>query len=443
MTPRPIFGLLCVLANGLLAGGCNDDVSPCSEPVPLPCDIRSEACRCTVFDATKQLRNQPEAKAPPTRVISREQFATETRSAMASAMQSDVAIAYQEALKLLSLLPASSSLDEAEAEATISGVAAYYDTRDKSITIIADAAEEQEEGVFTLSHEYVHALQDQREGFENLESSDMSTDGYLAVKTLTEGEAVLLSDLVLFDLAGRPFDEGSLAFFDRLLTLTLESIGTSTAPLTESQLALPYPVGAGTLARAYLGGGIASVARFFQQRPSTFTGWFDPAGAAGLPTLPRCGPPEPPAGYKVWGADRLGGSAMPALGALLAYSDTQMLELAKGWNTDLFTLYSAASDPREAAVAWRITFGNEALAAELESRFKQTATKLEVSRIGAELSLIGASNPAVLAGWAARTLCTLIVDKSRSDQATRLVPELTSHVYAPHGVLRRLRHRDR
>jgi len=418
-----------------LASACSED-DPCAgKSVELPCDIRAAACRCSVFEATKQMRAQPDAELPPARVITRETFAAETRATMRGAMQAEGTRVYQEALKLLSLLPATSSLDGAQADAEIAGVAAYYDPDERAVTIIADAADSELEGVFTLSHEYVHALQDQRESFEALYKEEVVTDGFMAVKALTEGEAVLLSDLVLLAIRERPFDARGLALFDEILASTLAAIRESPAPLTEAQLGMPYPVGAAALGEAYLGGGLARVSALYPGRPRTFTGWFAPEAAASLPGALGCQTPEPPSGYKAWGVDRLGGSALPALGGRLGYDNASMLELAESWRNDAFALYSTispATRPLGVVVAWRIGFASESVASKLEASLRAAGSTLEITRTNDELLLIGASDPSVLAAWSARSVCNL--PKGRDEeQRTRLVPELTRHIH-DHGT---------
>jgi hypothetical protein len=429
MSPRVFVPALLVGLASVLLAGCGEE-SSCDEPVALPCDIRSTACRCSVFEATKDIRNQPNATLPPARVITRERYAAETRADSAGRMPSEADHVYQEALKLLALLPTGMSLDEAETEAQISGVAAYYDSREKKITIIEDAAEEQADGVFTLSHEYVHALQDQREVIAQQWAREESTDGLLSVKTLLEGEAVLLSDLVMFEIARRPFDGTALAAFDRLLDLTLTSIGMSPAPLTEAQLALAYPIGASVLGKAYLARGIEGVSAFYANRPGSVTGWLDESRAANLPGRLSCLTPDAPAGYKPWGVDRLGGTAMVGLGASLDFDNEAMREFATAWSSDLFALYSAM-EGRSVALAWRIGFSDGAAATMLETRLRQAGSKLEVTRVGNEVLLIGGNDAAAVAGWSARNLCN--APKSRDPELTKLGPDFGRYLRARLG----------
>lgn len=402
-----------------LGGGCGDE-EPCEKTVALPCNIREAACRCSVFEETKRVRNQPEGRLPPARVITREQYAAEVRAGSGGRAPSEDAQVYQAALKLLALLPTETSLDDAENQAQIDGVAAYYEPDEDKVTIIDDAAEKPEDGVFTLSHEYVHALQDQRERISELFDKADSSDDALSVKTLVEGEAVLLSDLLLLEINDRTFDATSLTVFDRLLDLTLTAIGKSPAPLTEAQLSLAYPVGASVLGKAYLAGGVRGVAGFYSARPRSVTGWLDEGRSPTLPARLSCGTPDAPSGFKAWVPDRMGGTAMIALGASLGFNNEEMSALAAGWSNDLFALYSVTG-ASAVALAWRIGFADATSATLLETRMRTARPALEITRSANELLIVGATDPSALAAWSAKSVCT--TPKSRDVVTAPLHPD--------------------
>lgn len=417
-----------------LASACGDDDGGCDDRSPLPCDIRSASCRCAVFAATREMRQQSDGKMPPARLITRAQFAEETRATVAQEMQSEGGAVYQESLTLLGLLPTMTSLDDAETDATISGVAAYYDDEEQKVTIIDDAAEEEDEGVFTLSHEYVHALQDQREGLSKLWDTEDSSDGLLSIKTLVEGEATLLSDLVMFDIFERPFTERSLLVFDDLLLDTLDAVATSPAPMTEAQLGLAYPVGALALGEAFLLGGIPGVNRFYPARPKTVTAWLEPGLLDSLPTALACIPPDPPSGYKSWGMDRLGATGLVALGSVAGFSADELRELASAWTNDLFALHSRESGSLAVVVAWRIGMSDQGLATQLEAALRKAVPTLEIKRSAGELLLLGASDKSVFSAWSERDACKKL--KARDIATTRLVPGLIDrrHPWSRHAL---------
>src|SRR5690606_20776067 len=139
-----------------------------------PCDVRTRACQRSVFEATAATRQQRGAYPPPVRIITREQLAQEYREQLAAdaerpESEAEAALRQmQRGLALLGLLPAEQSFEEAFVDQAVDSIAAYYSSFSKRITIIADSAEDEGEATFTLSHEYVHALQDQREDLSAL-----------------------------------------------------------------------------------------------------------------------------------------------------------------------------------------------------------------------------------------------------------------------------------
>jgi hypothetical protein len=253
---------LCSLSTlGWSACG-DDDQDP---HVDIPCDIRDNYCRRAIFRLTAQVRGQAGAKLPPSRIITRQQFAQETRAALAANMQSREAKLFEETLRLIKFLPPDSSIGEAMAEANIGGVAAYYDPNTADITIIDDAAESLSSGSLTLSHEFTHSLQDQREGLGALYTGALSTDAQMAVSALVEGEATILSDVAMSRAAGLPYlRDDVIMYLDRLSSALLGDIEVSDAPFNQAQLVLPYPVGGRAIAEAYVARNIAGV-----PRPST------------------------------------------------------------------------------------------------------------------------------------------------------------------------------
>lgn len=425
MTGRTWLSLFAVVS---MFAACGDE--PCESSVELPCDIRKAACRCSVFEETKRARDQPDARLPRSRIISRSQYASEVRADAMMGMISEGARIYEASLKVLGLLPNTTSLDDAEVDAQIGGVLAYYDRETRSITLIDDQRgapqidlDAQLEEVDTLAHEYTHALQDQRENIESVWEQEQSTDGLLSVKTLLEGEAMLIADLVITDTLGIPFAQNALERYDRIFDGTLTAISMSAAPLTSAQLGLAYPVGGAVLGRVYMAGSIDGVRAFYRdRRPKSVTGWLDGSKAASLPGPISCVPPEAPLGYESRGVDRLGSTAVIALAASLGFDKATMRALAVAWVNDLFALYSVERQPEKTAVAWRIAFSDDALVSKLEAELRAKRATLNVTRSGNELLIAGAAEPTVLAGWGALLTCS--TPKSREIELRRLSPEL-------------------
>jgi hypothetical protein len=427
MTSRTWLSLVAMVS---ALAACGDE--PCERTVDLPCDIRKAACRCSVFEETKRARDQPDARLPRSRIISRSQYASEVRTDAMMGMVSEGARIYEASLKVLGLLPNSSSLDDAEVDAQIGGVLAYYDRETRSITLIDDqlgegaqqlGREDLLEEVDTLAHEYTHALQDQREVIESVWEQEQSTDGLLSVKTLLEGEAMLVADLVITDTLGIPYAMNALDRYDRIFDATLNAIGMSAAPLTEAQLALAYPVGGAVLGRVYMAGSTDAVRSFYQgRRPKSVTGWLDASKASALPGPISCLTPDAPLGYTGQGMDRLGATAVIALAGSLGFDKATMRALAGAWVNDLFALYSVARQPDKTAVAWRLAFSDPALVSMLEAALREKRATLSVTRSDNELLIGGTADLSALAGWSALQVCRAA--KSREIELQRLSPEL-------------------
>jgi hypothetical protein len=419
------WALALALLSGVASAGCADDDDDRTE---IPCDIRDVACRRAILILTARVRNQQNVVLPLSRIITRQQFANETRAELARSGQTRQGLLFEESLRLVDLLPRDSSLDEAMAQAEIAGVAAYYQPADLTITIIDDAAEDAYGGSLTLSHEYVHALQDQREGLAQL-SGNPTTDETMAISALIEGEATILSDIALTLASGLPYlREDVVSYLDALLAGVLSDVRASPAPFNLAQLALPYPVGGRPLAEGYLAEGIVGVERYFAKRPSTLAGWIDPARREQLPVALTCTTPDAPAGYDTVGLDRFGTTGLIALYTRLGLDGSAAFAAARAWANDAYAIFGARDGSNAAALAWRIRLGDEPAAISLESALRASALGqsrgLSIARSGPEVILTHASKPEVLASWTTRNECSTA--KSR-DQPASLFPTPTRY----------------
>lgn len=422
MRRLPFRWLALLVSSGLLAlagASCSDTAEP---PTPIPCDIRDARCRSAIFTLTAQMRGQSHAKIPPTRIITRAQYATETRAdVMPSAADRNDQVR-DAAFRLLHFLGSGTSLSDALADSSIADVVAYY--HEKTITIIDDAADEQSSGSLTLSHEYTHALQDQREGFDNLDQTVHSTDQVMALHALLEGEATILSDATMTRAANLEYKRDDvLAFMSRLLNRLVMNIAQSDAPFNEAELTLPYPVGGLPVANAYLASGSAGVQAFFQTRPSSLIGWVQLGRGTdtALPLPLSCDLPDAPAGYTRTAYDRLGGTGLIALYTRLGLDGSAAFEAAAAWTSDSFTVF-APTDVTAigAAFVWRIGFTDEAAAMTLERLLMAGSLPLSVVRQRNEVVLSGATDPAVLTAWTVRNDCSTA--KARAEPSPVLPP---------------------
>jgi hypothetical protein len=414
------WGRAALLGVLLGASACSDDGDEASSPIP--CNIAQESCRRAIFSLTSRLRQQPHSRLPPARIITRQQYADETRAELAMQMSSPQGMQYEVALRLLDFLPEGSSTGAAEAESNINGVAAYYASDTKAVTIISDVAEQESSGSLTLSHEYTHALQDQREGLVKLSENARSTDEIMAVNALVEGEATILADAAMAEARGLDYDYPRVSsYLDRLLDALLMDIEASPAPFNEGQLVLPYPVGGRPLAQGYAATGYAGIAPFFaRQRPETLAGWVDTT-RTGLPGTLRCSFPNPPTGYMRIGLDQFGATGLIALEVVAGASGTSAYQYARAWTNDAIAVFAPMDQSAQAALTWRIALTDASAASALAARLRAANLSLSLDQQGAELVLSAASQPDVFAAWTARNECS--TDKS-SVQPQALLPHL-------------------
>jgi hypothetical protein len=390
-----------VLALAGAALGCGDDAAIAD----VPCAIADESCRRAVFALTARIRAQQGARMPPTRIITRQQYIDETRAEVSAGTPSLIDLQFTAALRLLHFLPEGSSSEEASADSNISGVAAYYRNDTKAVTIIADAAEKELSGSLTLSHEYVHALQDAREGLSDLSADARSTDEVMAINALVEGEATILADAAMREAQDRAYELSAvLQYVDQMRAALLEGIEASPAPFNEGILVLPYPVGGRPLAQAYAREGIAGVQGFFSQLPTTLASWVD-TSRVGLPLRLSCETPEPPASYQRIAPDRLGVTGLIALETVLGATGVDAFERARSWTNDSFVVFVPSEAQPLAALAWRIGLVDVNAASGLEARLRAANLGLSVERQGNEIILTAATDPALLASWSARNAC--------------------------------------
>jgi len=370
----------------------------------LPCRVRLPQCQKALFELTSCLREQPEATMPPVRVITREELEEQLRAELDEGEPPSLeARALDSVLPLLLLARPGAAVEEVRIEQLVEGVAAFYDEEQKSISVLEDVIEEEGEGASVyLAHEFVHALQDQREGLEDLEKSDKSFDQKLATLMLDEGEAVLFEQLALLAMEDEPPAANNLVEpWSDLLSLVLDDIEASDAPLTLTYDSLSYAVGGVRLGEAYLAGGTGAVAAYHAQPLDNVLGWIDESAQAPRPLA--CGQPDAPSGLATVGSDRLGFGGLLAFGSALGLSGEEAYDFARSWRNDELTLY-ARDDLSAVAFAFRIALGSEADALMLRE-LAANLSNVTVTRAGSELRLLGATHEEILDTWAASDSC--------------------------------------
>jgi hypothetical protein len=398
--PRSLFSLAL-----LFALGCEED----DNTVTLPCDVRTRACQRAVFSFTKRARGQDDATMPPIRVITRVQLEEELRAGLA---QENEGVDEEKktrdtqdqlAMSLLGFLPppAEKSSDEAYVQQSVQNIGAYYSTATQDITVIADQVNDERSGTVTLSHELLHALQDQREGLNKWrEPLISSSDSYMATKALTEGEATWLSYVTYYDGVYGTAPEGidRTKILGEMLTRTLGYLEKeSDAPLISAQQLMPYPLGAEFIARVHINKGLDQLAALYEA-PLRSLRSFPLPEVTDLPESLDCELPPPPAGYEQLSTDKVGLAGLLAYHVGRATLGRASYDAALDWRADQLSVFAIPGQPEEVAIAWRVRLGSESDAMALANQ-SSAQLGMVATRFGRETLIAAARSTEVLQSW--------------------------------------------
>lgn len=396
------------------------------EETRLPCDIREHACQSAVFRAVSETRAQEGAVMPPVRVISRRQLADELRAALSESTDEEsraevtLATNKQQGLSLLALMPEPStqSADEAYIAQSVATIAAYYSHSSHDVTVIADQAEARDDATVTLAHEFVHALQDQREGLSRLQQQyTHSSDEEVAFTSLVEGEATWLSYVTYYREAQHIAYEAlnHQRAFESILDKTLQTIHRSQAPLLDASELLPYPVGGEYVAAVHLARGLPALAALFEDPPPSLRAYIDDDYDGTLPLALGCELPAAPEGYERIATDRLGFAGLLAFASSHVQDEAVAFEAARAWRADQLAVYALAegepgdeSNPGEqdaVAVSWSVLLDTPAAAEDLLGFIQAGPGSLSAAVHGNSLLVSAATDPTLLAAWQPAASC--------------------------------------
>jgi hypothetical protein len=151
----------------------------------------------------------------------------------------------ERAYKRLGLLPDSLDLRAFMLQLLTEQVIGYYDPKVKILYVVQGAGEENV--VLTISHELVHALQDQYFNLDSLQNTHDDDDRSSAAQAVIEGQATL--DGIAAMIGGQNFVTALPGGWDRIRQMIRESQGSmpvfASAPmLLQETLIFPYLSGA-------------------------------------------------------------------------------------------------------------------------------------------------------------------------------------------------------
>ncbi|HWB81269.1 MAG TPA: hypothetical protein VG755_40180 [Nannocystaceae bacterium] len=391
-----------------MTAACADE-EECEQPLRL-CEIDDAACQRHVFVQTACAREFAGRDVPSVRAITRDEFADELRGdgAPPTAAEQRADQQYATALRMLALLPpGTSSSDDAAIGAYAQSVLAYYSREDEGVTIISTnlSGADREHQVYVLSHEFVHAQQDVDVGLAQLFDAHVtSTDSNIALRSLTEGEAVLFSNLTLARQKGHRLSQGALHdYFDAGQQSLREDAADPEVGFTDITLGFPYPFGGDFVARAWEDGGPAAVLARYDDPPASTAeilrelGNYPQAHDVVVPPLDVDPVPE---GWSIVDEDTLGAWVVHAVALRNGASDSQYED---EWFGDHFIVMGGPT-AADVVLLWRITFATLATANQFANIGDATPSEgvraVEVDN--GQVTIVMAPDAATLADWQAR-----------------------------------------
>ncbi|NRA31749.1 MAG: hypothetical protein HRU17_00270 [Polyangiaceae bacterium] len=335
-------------------------------------------------------------------------FETELAALVTADAEGDNTIAtWSPAFELLGLLSEGQSLGETVVNDSASSVLAYYHTVDKNIRVIdRGRMSDHQDNTMVLAHEFVHALQD--EDSQLREFGDQwggTTDSDVALSTLTEGEAILISAAVLETTLQPNQYINWDGMTDGAFENSFSVIADADEPFITAVSAQPYAMGLARLAPLWLSDGPSGIARQYDQPKTSLLDWYRGEGQPGDTNVQPldCHPTAPPVGYSAVDHDTLGMTALLAIG-LDTIADSPW-HGADDWRNDSVVVFTSDDGPNAAAVSWRIRMSDTVALERLATAFEQRSPELRIVLSDIELLVLGATDPAILDAWLAVGNC--------------------------------------
>jgi len=330
----------------------------CGGPIDFDaCDIRDSSCQENIYLAVQRVRGNawdPWLDMPEMRVISQDEFRAEIQADIDARPDDAPYSHYGASLSLLHLTdPVSTMIEDDRTEATVSNVAAYYDTQTKNVTIIdRGAGTDFEDDTYTLAHELVHAAQDRDVGIQAWARRGTISQSH-ASSAVIEGEATLYANLATAPIRGfGPLETNWGAYHSRWLDSQRLSVEEAASPWFE-MYGLLYPLGSRYLTRAWLSGGNVAVREIYASPPNDIVEFLLPFGTGlGSRIEPSQCSHTAPTGFE--------SEVVTSMGALGFFCFLTRLDVvgATGWamaddlRNDVYSVYG--NDADETVVVWQL-----------------------------------------------------------------------------------------
>lgn len=308
----------------------------------------------TVLANIASLRGLPLQREVPLRYMTRDALGTLLQEEFAEEYAAGEIEQEKAVYVLLDLVEPSLDLEQVLLDMLTEQVMGLYDDEADEMVMIAGAGALSTLEELTLSHEYVHALQDQHFDLTALMTAvEEDGDAAIALQALVEGDATLaMSVYALSHMTG----EEIAAMQDEVLGYDQEKL-FSAPPVLQAALTFPYQQGATFVGTLYQRGGWRAVNEAYARPPRTTEQVIHPekylAGEGALPvSLPDL------AAELGQGWQKLDENALGELGWLIYFvgnvENEDALAAAAGWGGDRYALYGdgAGSYALAALTAW-------------------------------------------------------------------------------------------
>ena len=335
---------------------------PSSTPTPVNTRVVSRvSLNQEVIDKIEQqvvaLRSLRPRAAVPVEFLTRPEMLDYARREY----QADTRVTRELALyRALGLIEPGVQLDpETRVQMVASSIAGFFEPKDKRLYVVSDLENLGTDEKVTLAHEYTHALQDQQFDLSTYQGRVQTTDAYLAMMSVPEGDATVVMSLHLYGNT----TAGDWEYLAYRAAFSDQSVITATGVSTRaSQIAyFPYLQGAQFIAALWLDGrGWAEVNHAYADPPKSTSQVMHPERYLTNHTGPI--PISLPDLGKVMGTDWSPAIKADTLGEFITsvYLDEFLRDppraerAAAGWAGDSYTLWQA-SDDRQAFV-WQVAW---------------------------------------------------------------------------------------
>lgn len=304
------------------------------------------------------------------------------------------------ALKLFGLLPTEINLKETLAQVYAEEVAAFYDTKTKTMHLIEEpkpkekpkpsfmerlfgpkSGFDKDENKTVIAHELTHALADQNYDIDAMQEAVKTDDDQsLALSALIEGEATLamfgagMDDWQGKQIVHLPAKNLEMTF--NLLSPFMPMMGSGKAlrkapPILVESMAFPYFRGMVFCAKLANAQGWEGVDQAYRNPPQSTEQILHPEKYGSHPDRPMAidlGVLSPGAGWKELGRNVLGEMQM---GVMLRGQGGK--KPAAGWDGDRYVVFEDAKS-KKFALAWLSTWDDESEAKEFASAYTRYQT---------------------------------------------------------------------